>query len=59
MFGVLKSSFHILTIDQTMRDALSKSKIIKSKRQPPNLKILTKAKFLEQDVTTTYKVVSI
>ena len=35
IFGILKSNIHILTIDQTMREALSTSKIIKSKRQPP------------------------
>ena len=46
MFGILKRNSHILTNDQTMCEALSTSKIIKSKRQPPNLKeILTKAKF--------------
>ena len=37
-FGILKSNLHILTNDQTMRGALSGSKFIKSKRQPPNLK---------------------
>ena len=57
MFGILKSNVPILTNAQTMRGALSKSKIINSKRQPPNLnKILIKAKFLEQDATTTHKV---
>ena len=33
MFGILKGNSHILTNDQTMREALSTSKIIKSKRQ--------------------------
>ena len=46
MFGILKSNMHILTNDQTIREALSESKIIKSKRQPPNLKrLITKAKY--------------
>ena len=40
-----------------MREALAKSKIIKSKRQPPNLKKLpTKAKFEEQRSWTKHKV---
>ena len=57
MFGILKSNVHILTNDQTMREALSTSKIIKSEWQPPNLKkILTKAKFAEQAPRTTHKV---
>ena len=57
MFGILKGNIHILTNDQTMREALSTSKIIKSKRQPPNLKkILTKAKFAEQSSRTIQKV---
>ena len=57
MFGILKSNMHILTNDQTMREALSESKIIKSKRQPPNLKrLITKAKFTEQQIKTTNKV---
>ena len=48
---------HSLTDDQTMREALSGSKIIKSKRQPPNLKrLITKAKFTEQQIKTTIKV---
>ena len=38
MFSILKNNLHFLTSDQTMRDALSGTKIIKSKRQPPNLK---------------------
>ena len=57
MFGILKGNIHILTNDQTMREALSTYKIIKSKRQPPNLKkILTKAKFAEQASRTSHKV---
>ena len=57
MFRILKSIVHNLTNEQTMCDALSKSKIIKSKRQPPNVKkILTKAKFLEQEAMTTNNV---
>ena len=57
MFRILKGNIHILTNDQTMREALSTSKIIKSKRQPPNLKkILTKAKFAEQASRTMHKV---
>ena len=48
---------HILTNDQTMRETLSSSKIIKSKRQPPNLKRLTcitKAKFTKQKINTIH-----
>ena len=57
MFGIFKNNMHILTNDQTMREALSKSKIIKSKRQPPNLKrLITKAKFTEQKIKTSNKV---
>ena len=57
MFGILKGNIYILTNDQTMREALSTSKIIKSKRQPPNLKkILTEAKFAEQASRTMHKV---
>ena len=51
MFGIFKNNMHILTNDQTMREALSTSKIIKSKRQPPNLKrLITKAKFAEMKI---------
>ena len=35
MLGILKGNSHILTNDQTMREALTTTKIIKSKRQPP------------------------
>ena len=57
MFGILKGNSHILTNDQTMREALSTTKMIKSKRQPPNLKkMLTKAKFADQASITTHKV---
>ena len=57
MFGILKSNMHILTNDQTMREGLSESKIIKSKIQPQNLKrLITKAKFTEQQIKTTNKV---
>ena len=57
MFGIFKNNMHILTNDQTMREALSTSKIIKSKRQPPNLKrLITKAKFTEQKIKTSNKV---
>ena len=57
MFGILKGISHILTNDQTMREALSTSKIIKSKRQHPNLKkIVTKAKFADQASQATHKV---
>ena len=57
MFGTLKGNIHILSNDETMREALAKSKIIKSKRQPPNLKkLLTKAKFGEQRSRTKHKV---
>ena len=57
MFGIFKNNMHILTNDQTMRETLSTSKIIKSKRQPPNLKrLITKAKFTEQKIKTSNKV---
>ena len=57
MFGILKSNVHIFTNDQTMREALSTSKIIERKRQPPNLKNnLTKAKFQEHASRTMHKV---
>lgn len=57
MFGILRNSMHILTNDQTMREALSNSKLIKSKRQPPNIKkILTKAKFEEQQSKNSHNV---
>ena len=56
MFGIFKNNMNILTNDQTMREALSTSKIIKSKRQPPNLKrLITKAKFTEQKIKTSNK----
>ena len=56
MFGILKSNMHILTNDQTMREALSESKIIKSKRQPPNLKrLITEAKFTERQLKQQIK----
>ena len=54
---LLKSNLHILTNDSTMRGALSGSKIIKSKRQRPNLKrLITKARFTEQHIRTSNKV---
>ena len=57
MFGILKGNIHILSNDQTMREALAESKIIKSKRQTPNLKkLLTKAKFEEQRSRTKHRV---
>ena len=57
MFGILKGNMYILSNDQIMREALAESKIIKSKRQPPNLKkLLTKAKFEEQRSRTKYRV---
>ena len=57
MFGIFENNMHILTNDETMREALSTSKIIKSKRQPPNLKrLITKAKFTEQKINTSNKV---
>ena len=57
LFGIFKNNMHILTNDQTMREALSTSKIIKNKRQPPNLKrLITKAKFTVQKMKTFNKV---
>ena len=57
MFGILKYYIHIVSNDQTMREALAKSKIFKSKRQPHNLKkLLTKAKFEGQRSRTKHKV---
>ena len=56
MFGIFKNNMHILTNDQTMSEALSTSKIIKSKRQPPNLKrLITKAEFTEQKINHLIK----
>ena len=53
MFGIFKNMY-ILTNDQTMREALSTSNIIKSKRQPPNLKrLITKEKITEQRIKTS------
>ena len=44
MFSIFKNNLHFLTSDQTIRDALSGTGIIKSKRQPPKLKTKTKKK---------------
>ena len=54
MFSILKNNLHFLTSDQTMRDVLSGTKIIKSKGQPPNLKkLITKARFTDNRTSTT------
>ena len=54
MFGVLKNNFNILNTDQKMKEVIKGSKIIKSKRQLPNLKrLLTKSAFSDDD---TYRV---
>ena len=56
MFKVIKENMPILHEDETMRNILSKYKIIKSKRQPYNLKrIFTKAKFSSNDTCEVQK----
>ena len=48
MFGIFTNNLHILYSDDKIKDALNETKLIKSKRQPPNLrKLLTRAKFTE------------
>ena len=56
MFSILKNNLHFLTSDQTMRDALSGTEIIKRKRQPPNLKekLITKARFTDNRTSITH-----
>ena len=54
LFKVIMHNMPILQEDEKMRNILSKHKILKSKRQPFNLKrLLTKAKFTSND---TYEV---
>ena len=48
LFGAILQKLNILREDQKMNDILQANTIIKSKRQPPNLKrLLTRAKFEE------------
>ena len=57
MFTEIHSDINILRRDEYMKNAFSKYRFIKSKRQPPNLKrLLTKAKFSETHHTV--KVIS-
>ena len=52
IFGELRRDIDILKRDSQMKSVLKNYKIIKSKRQPPNLKrLLTKAKFEEMSST--------
>ena len=45
-FGILKNNMEILKNDETMRTVLNNTKVIKSKRQLPNLKrLLIKSEF--------------
>ena len=47
-FGAILQNLNILRKDKRMNDILQANTIIKSKRQPPNLKrLLTRAKFEE------------
>ena len=51
MFNVIRENLPILEEDDIMRRLLSNYKLIKSKRQPYNLKrLLTKAKFQSNDI---------
>ena len=48
MFGIFTNNLHILHSDNKLKDALNGTKLIKSKRQPTNLKkLLTREKFTE------------
>ena len=48
LFGKIREDINILKRDNVMKEVLSKYKIIKSKRQPPNLKkLLTRATYTE------------
>ena len=56
MFRVIMDNMPILQEDEKMRNILSKHKIMKSKRQPYNLKrLLTKAKFTSNDTCEVRK----
>ena len=56
MFRVIMDNLPILEADEKMRNILSNYKIIKSKRQPYNLKrLLTKAKFTSNDTCEVRK----
>ena len=56
MFLVIMDNMPILQEDEKMRNILSKHKILKSKRQPYNLKrLLTKAKFTSNDTCEVRK----
>lgn len=48
IFGMLKNNLDILGTDETMKKVIDETKIIKCKRQPPNLKrLLVKSEFNE------------
>ena len=48
VFGIIKHNMDVLTSDETMSKILSETKIVKCKRQLPNLKrLLTKSEFNE------------
>lgn len=54
MFGILRNNMEILDNDETMKRIINETKIIKSKRQLPNLKrILVKSEFKEQSSSPT------
>lgn len=54
LYGILKQNINILENDDTMKRIINNTKIIKCKRQLPNLKrILTKSKFCERDCPKT------
>ena len=49
MFGIFTNNLHIIHSDDKMKDVLNGTKLIKSERQPPNLKkLLTRANFTEK-----------
>ena len=48
VFGIIKNNMDVLTSDETMSKILSETKIVKCKRQLPNLKrLLTRSEFNE------------
>ena len=50
-FGNIKNNMEILKNDETMRTILNNTKVIKSKRQLPNLKrLLVKSEFKEINI---------
>jgi len=56
-FNIIKQNENLLKSDPTMETILNENKMIKSKRQPPNLKkILTRAEFSENNNKQNFKV---